>query len=79
MKKVLVIGAGAQGGPCASILAGEEGVEKILIGDIDLDLARKVTCPPKTDPSRMRGLVKKEAKNAKRKKIHTRANHHQIA
>ena len=39
MKKVLVIGAGAQGGPCASILAGEEGVEKILLGDIDLDLA----------------------------------------
>ncbi len=38
-----------------------------------------LTCPPKTDPSRMRGLVKKEAKNAKRKKIHTRANHHQIA
>ena len=42
MKKVLVIGAGAQGGPCVSILAGEEGVEKILIGDIDLDLAQKV-------------------------------------
>ena len=42
MKKVLVIGAGAQGGPCASILAGEEGVEKILLGDIDLDLAQKV-------------------------------------
>jgi len=42
MNKVLVIGAGAQGGPCASILAGEEGVEKILLGDIDLDLAQKV-------------------------------------
>jgi saccharopine dehydrogenase-like NADP-dependent oxidoreductase len=42
MKKVLVIGAGAQGGPCASILAGEEGVEKIHLGDIDLDLAQKV-------------------------------------
>ena len=34
-----MIGAGAQGGPCASILAREEGVEKILLGDIDLDLA----------------------------------------
>ena len=42
MKKVLVIGAGAQGGPCASILAGEEGVEKIRLGDIDLALAQKV-------------------------------------
>ena len=42
MNKVLVIGAGAQGGPCASILAGEEGVEKILLGDIDLNLAQKV-------------------------------------
>ncbi len=42
MKKVLVIGAGAQGGPCASILAGEDGVEKIRLGDIDLALAQKV-------------------------------------
>lgn len=42
MKTVLVIGAGAQGGPCASILAGEPGVEKILLGDIDLELAQKV-------------------------------------
>jgi hypothetical protein len=39
----------------------------------------KVTCPPKTDPSRMRGLVEKEAENAKRKKIHPRTNHHEIA
>ena len=38
-----------------------------------------VTSPPETDPSRMRGFVEKEAKNAKRKKIHTRTNHHQIA
>jgi saccharopine dehydrogenase-like NADP-dependent oxidoreductase len=42
VRTVLVIGAGAQGGPCASILAGEEGVEKILLGDIDLALAEKV-------------------------------------
>ena len=39
MKKVLVIGAGAQGGPCASILAGEESVKEIRLGDIDLALA----------------------------------------
>jgi saccharopine dehydrogenase-like NADP-dependent oxidoreductase len=42
MKKVLVIGAGAQGGPCISILAGEPGVEQIRLGDIDLKLAKKV-------------------------------------
>ncbi len=42
MKKVLVIGAGAQGGPCTSILAGEESVELIRLGDIDLDLAQRV-------------------------------------
>jgi len=43
MKKVLVVGAGAQGGPCASILAGEPGVQEIRLGDIDLELAKKVT------------------------------------
>jgi saccharopine dehydrogenase-like NADP-dependent oxidoreductase len=43
MKNVLVIGAGAQGGPCASILAGEPGVERILLGDIDLSLAQRAT------------------------------------
>jgi len=40
--KVLVIGAGAQGGPCASILAGEEPVEEIRLGDINLEIAQKV-------------------------------------
>ena len=43
MKTVLVIGAGAQGGPCASILAGEETVEEIRLGDIDLSLAQRVS------------------------------------
>jgi saccharopine dehydrogenase-like NADP-dependent oxidoreductase len=42
MKKVLIVGAGAQGGPCASILAGEKGVEEIVLGDINPELARKV-------------------------------------
>ena len=36
MKKVLVIGAGAQGGPCASILSRQEDVSKIVLGDIDV-------------------------------------------
>ena len=49
MKKVLVIDAGAQGGPCASILAGEEGVEEIRLGDIDLTLAQKVADKIKSD------------------------------
>lgn len=42
MKKVLVIGAGAQGGPCASILAGEPDIEEIRLSDIDLALAQRV-------------------------------------
>jgi saccharopine dehydrogenase (NAD+, L-lysine-forming) len=42
MKKVLIIGAGAQGGPCASILAGKSGVTEIRLGDINLDVAKRV-------------------------------------
>ncbi len=42
MKKVLVIGAGAQGGPCASILSRQEDVSEIVLGDIDVGLATKV-------------------------------------
>jgi saccharopine dehydrogenase-like NADP-dependent oxidoreductase len=42
MKKILVIGAGAQGGPCASILAGEASVAEICLGDIDQVLAERV-------------------------------------
>jgi saccharopine dehydrogenase (NAD+, L-lysine-forming) len=38
----LLIGAGAQGGPCASILARDKEVQQIILGDIDLDLANKV-------------------------------------
>ncbi len=49
MKKVLIVGAGAQGGPCASILAREKEVTEIVIGDIDLELARKVKENRKSD------------------------------
>ncbi|UCH01397.1 MAG: saccharopine dehydrogenase NADP-binding domain-containing protein [Candidatus Bathyarchaeota archaeon] len=42
MKKVLIVGAGAQGGPCASILAKNKDVSEIVLGDIDLELAKKV-------------------------------------
>jgi len=39
MKKVLLVDAGAQGGPCASILAGEESVAEIRLWDISLHAA----------------------------------------
>jgi len=42
MNRVLIIGAGAQGGPCASILDREESVSEILLGDIDVALSAKV-------------------------------------
>lgn len=41
MKKVLIVGAGAQGGSCASILARDEEVSEIVLGDIDEELTRK--------------------------------------
>jgi len=40
--KVLVVGAGGQGGPCASILSRDKDISGIVLGDIDLDLANKV-------------------------------------
>jgi len=43
MNKVLIVGAGAQGGPCAAILAGEESVSEIRLGDIDLEIAKQVS------------------------------------
>ncbi len=42
MKKILIIGAGAQGGPCASILARDKSVSEIVLGDIDLGLVNRV-------------------------------------
>lgn len=40
--KVLLLGAGGQGGPCASILSKDKDVEKVIIGDINIDVATKV-------------------------------------
>ena len=40
--KVLLVGAGGQGAPCASILAHDPDVSAVILGDIDLDLANKV-------------------------------------
>ena len=41
-KKVLVVGAGAQGGACASILARDKDIPEIVLADIDIDLANRV-------------------------------------
>ena len=49
MKKVLIVGAGGQGGPCASILARDKDISEIVLGDIDLDLANKVKDRIKSD------------------------------
>jgi len=49
MKKVVVVGAGGQGGPCASILARDKDVSEVILGDIDLDLANKVKDRIKSD------------------------------
>lgn len=40
--QVLVVGAGAQGAPCTSILARDPSVSRIVLGDIDLELADRV-------------------------------------
>jgi len=47
--KILIVGAGAQGGPCASILARDKNVSEIVLGDIDIDLVNKVKEKIKSD------------------------------
>jgi saccharopine dehydrogenase (NAD+, L-lysine-forming) len=42
MSKYLIIGSGAQGGAAAAIAARDNDIEKIIIGDINLELAEKV-------------------------------------
>jgi len=49
MKKVLVVGTGAQGGPCASILSRQKDVSNIVLGDIDVGLATRVKEKIKSD------------------------------
>jgi len=49
MKKVLIVGSGGQGGPCASILARNKDVPEIVLGDIDIELANKVKNKVKSD------------------------------
>ena len=40
--RVLVVGAGGQGAPCASILSRDPEVSEIVLADINLELAQKV-------------------------------------
>ena len=47
--KVLVVGAGAQGAPCASILSNDGDTSAIVLADIDLGLATKVKDKIKSD------------------------------
>ena len=63
--RVLVVGAGAQGGPCASILSRDSDVSEIILGDINLDLAERVAgrigsekvVPKRVDASSLDSLV----------------------
>jgi len=49
MKKILILGAGAQGGPCASILASDKDISAIVLADINIDLANRVKEKIKSD------------------------------
>ena len=40
--KVLLMGAGGQGGPAASIMSRDDEIKEIIIGDINVDMAQKV-------------------------------------
>ena len=42
MSNILVVGAGAQGAPCAAILARQDGVERVLLGSSKLAAATSV-------------------------------------
>lgn len=42
--KVLIVGAGGQGGPCASILSRDPTVEEIRLADLEIDIVEKVAC-----------------------------------
>ena len=41
--KFLVVGAGGQGAPCASLLSRDPEISDIVLADIDLELADKVS------------------------------------
>jgi saccharopine dehydrogenase-like NADP-dependent oxidoreductase len=47
--KFLVVGAGGQGAPCASILSRDKDISEIVLADVDLVLAKKVKDKIKSD------------------------------
>ena len=47
--KVLLVGAGGQGGPCASILARDNDVSEIVLADINLEAAKQVAARVRGD------------------------------
>jgi len=47
--KALIVGAGAQGGPCAAILARDRDFSKVVLADIDIDVANKVKAKIQSD------------------------------
>jgi len=47
--KVLVVGAGAQGGPCVSILVRDKDISEVVLADLDIDLANKIKAKVKND------------------------------
>ena len=54
--RVLLLGAGGQGGPCASIMARDASVERVVLADADLSLAERVAAKvgsPKITPVRL--------------------------
>ena len=59
--KVLIVGAGGQGGPCTSILSRDADVEEIRLGDLDLAVAEKVAAKVNSDKVR---IMKIDATNS---------------
>ena len=53
-KKVLIIGAGAQGNVISGVLSEEEDVESVVLGDIDVERARGVA--EFVDPEKIEGV-----------------------
>lgn len=66
--KILLMGAGGQGGPAASIMARDKEVEKIIIGDINTQMAQRVANKIGSDKIEVRkvdaGDIDNIAKNA---------------
>jgi saccharopine dehydrogenase-like NADP-dependent oxidoreductase len=66
MSKILVVGAGGQGGPCASILARDDRFSEIRLGDLNPELARRASKKIASDKVKPFGLdARKKAEIAR--------------